>query len=322
MVVQNRNSAQRLFLTNDRRLNLFWRILLFVFLYFLLNALFALIGKGLDNRLPSNLGYALYALLIIPITFWLTYRFRHSIDKRSWRGVGLTPLSTGLPIALLGFILSGVMLGLVFALQYAFGWIHITGVGFGTTGMVSGLGYLLVGLLFLGIAPGFTEELVMRGYVFQNLGASLPIWLATVINGILFGLLHFTPLLQAGLGMVTLFYVIFTILATVFLVLSRLGTRTIWLAIGWHAGWDWFLDSVSGLGAVNDPTAHPLFHLKPAGPVVLMGGSSGAAAMLEGGPVSLLVLLLGIALLLVWTNRRRQVNWRARLNDEGEPILR
>jgi membrane protease YdiL (CAAX protease family) len=85
------------------------------------------------------------------------------------------------------------------------------------------VGFLLVGLV-ANAGAGFLEEIGYRGYVLQNLGRQLPVWLATPLTAFLFAIVvHFNNL--------TLFFVLVATLVGVLLAITRLGTGAIWL--GW-----------------------------------------------------------------------------------------
>ncbi len=175
---------------------------------------------------------------------------------------------------------------------------------------------VIANLLGGSIVPGFTEELAFRGYIFQNLGEISPIWLATLLAGVLFGLFHF---LHFGKGSVfaIVSFVGLAILFTIFTVILRLGTRSLWLAIGLHTSWDWFLKNVLGLGSVDSPTyGHALLHISITGPAIMVGVTPFST---ESGLVALFVWVLGIVLFSLWVRYRKpSFSWQARLTDEGQ----
>lgn len=97
--------------------------------------------------------------------------------------------------------------------------------------------------------------------------------------------------------------------------MCRLSTQSLWLAIGLHTGWDWFLNDVLGLGVADSPS-HALLHIKTTGPAIMVGA---APFPTESGLVALLVLVLGIVVIALWARyRNRDFFWQARLTDEGQ----
>ncbi len=323
MALQTRNSVQRMFFASDKRLNLFWRILLYlcgfsVLILVVSPILAKLIVLGLLSNLPflvqDLLANGLILLFAVLGVLGLTYLLRRYVDKRSWSGIALTPFRQGLPLALLGFVLGGLLIGLVFVIDYAFGWIHVVSTEFSISGITVGIGFVIANLLGGSLLPGFTEELAFRGYTFQNLGERFPLWLAVLTTGVLFGLFHF---IHFGKGSVfaILSFVVLTLLFTTLMVMCRLSTQSLWLAIGLHTGWDWLLNDVLGLGVADSPS-HALLHIRTTGPAIMVGA---APFPTESGLVALLVLVLGIVLIALWArSRNRNFSWQARLTDEGQ----
>ncbi len=324
MAIQKRDGIQRIFLAHDKRLNLFWRILLYLFGIFVILLAIPILAKPILLGLLSNLPLLVQALLanglfmvfnVLGVLGW-THFFRRYVDKRPWRGIALTPLRQGLPLALLGFVLGGLLLGLVFVIDYAFGWIQIVGTEFSVSGVTVSIGLVIANLLGGSIVPGFTEELAFRGYTFQNLGERFPLWLAILATGVLFGLFH---VMHFGSG--SIFAIIsflgLALLFTILMVICRLSTQSLWLAIGLHTGWDWFLNNVLGLGIVGSSSyGHALLHIKATGPAVMLGA---VPFPTESGLVALFVLVLGIVAILLWARYHDQnFSWQARLTDEGE----
>jgi membrane protease YdiL (CAAX protease family) len=146
--------------------------------------------------------------------------------------------------------------------------------------------WLLAGQAVFMLGIGFTEELLMRGYVFQNLGERLPTWSALLLS-VLFALLH---------GLSTHWIALVEIaLGGLMLGLFRIATGTLWMAIGFHAAWDVVEDGVVTTKLL--PAHGPELEATLTGwvvPVVMSG-----------------------ALLAVLTLRGRRVGWPGRLEDLG-----
>lgn len=307
MAAHSRNLLQKAFVTDDSRLNVFWRIFFYIPGFFILDVAGEILAQLVGNafRWPDIAWQALSALFTIPAILGFTYFFRLRVDRRSWRGMALTPLTRAPLLTLLGILVGSILLGLIFVTEYALGWLQIAGTELDSSGIAAGLGLVILGLVFA-FSTGFIEELAFRGYVFQNLGRNLPLWLATVITGLLFALLHFG---QPGFGVV---FVVEGVVFTALMVFCRLNTGTLWLAMGIHAGWNWMEDSVIGFsGADTPPSGHALLHLKLLHPVSLVQP--------EQGPIGFIVLLLGVVVLGLWRQRKnRQLSLQACLDDEGQ----
>ena len=161
------------------------------------------------------------------------------------------------------------MVAVIFVIEWAAGWVSVVGFETSISGFVGALSFLTAGL-FTFVAVGFREELVFRGYLFQNLGERLPIWAPTLLLGLVFALIHY------GNEGFTLAFVIGAAMITVFFVLTRLLTGALWFGIGWHAGYDFMLVAVfnSSSAADRDDYGHSLVHVEQSGPELLVGVSS------------------------------------------------
>jgi len=292
-------AARRAFLTQDHRLALVWRLLSYLFLLIVVN-LVANVARVVFEGVgvPSVIGRLVFTLLYISGTLGLTYAYRRFIDRRSWQGIALPPLYKGLRDVTVGVVLAILMVALVFGLESAAGWIQIVGSEGGTSALL-----LVVDSLLLSLAFGVCEEISMRGYLFQNLGEGRPIWMATVMTGVIFGGFHLLG--GVGFDVQGLLFLLFILLLNVFLVLTRLLTRSLWLAIGFHTVFDWMVIIV-GLGVVVQYDRH-LLHLTRTASV--------SAEYL----LSMVVVILGILLLLIWARlRHRDLSWRTTLAEDGQ----
>lgn len=289
----------------DGRVRLWFRLLGYIALMFVFLMLSAALTVGLFRAgVPGWAVQPLNAAISIGLILWLTLFYRRRIDRRAWAGMALPPPHKQLHALLAGLALGSAMIALVFTLQWLSGGIRVTVAG-GSTVLA-----LLAPSLLSYAGVGFTEELAMRGYVFQNLGERYPLWLAALWNGVIFGALHFarvTGLLQWVLLIAS------AAVISVLLMASRLATGSLWLAIGWHTAWDWVQDPI--LGLAGGPA---LLHVERTASVALVG----TPQMSELGLFTILVEALGALLLLFWAWRRGDLNWGAVLTPDGEPAKR
>jgi membrane protease YdiL (CAAX protease family) len=140
-------------------------------------------------------------------------------------------------------------------------------------------------IFFLGV--GFTEELLFRGYILQNLGEQMPLWGALLLQSALFGIFHglqATPvqLVEIALG-------------GLMLGLLRVASGSLWLAIGFHAAWDFSEGGIVSTRLLPDHNANP-------------------EATLAGWLVPLAIVLIVVIFL---GRRRPPLNWTARFNQDG-----
>jgi membrane protease YdiL (CAAX protease family) len=253
-------AAHRAFLTQDHRLALVWRLLSYLFLFMVVNLVANVARVVLESvGVPSVIGRLIFTLLYISGILGLTYMYRRFIDRRSWQGIALPPLHKRLLDVTGGIVFGILIVALVFGLESAAGWIQVVGSEGGTSALT-----LLVDSLLLSLAFGVCEELCFRGYLFQNLGESLPIWMATLMTGLIFCAFH---VLEIGFDVRTLSFLLFILLLHVFLVLTRLQTQSLWLAISFHTVFDWGAIMV-GLGSVVSADRHFLHIARTASVMV------------------------------------------------------
>jgi len=268
-------------------------------LFIVVNLLANLARVGLQALgLTSLISRLVFTLVYIGGVLGLTYVYRHFIDRKPWSGIALPPLNERLPDVTAGLAFGVLVAGIVFGGEYAIQWIRVVGSADSATLLA-----LLVDSLFLSLAFGVCEEICVRGYLLQNLGEGRPVWQAILITGVIFGAFH---LLTVGLGVRGLSFSLFILLLHVLLVLTRLLTRSLWVAIGFHTAFDWAAINV-GLGSVVLADQH----LLQIGRTVSLTAEDLLSAAVVG---------LGILLFMNWAWRRQPFTWRATLAEDGQLV--
>lgn len=172
-----------------------------------------------------------------------------------------------------------LLVGLIAAFGgYSFGSLALHGNSLIGWGLLWAAVFLLV---------GFSEEFMFRGYVQYTLARGIGFWPAAVCLSLVFGGSH---LLNPGEGIVGVANVAVTGLVFAF-ALKRTGN--LWLAVGWHACFDFgetFLFSVPNSGSVFD---HHLSNAVLQGPAWLTGGTVGPEGSVFG------FLTMAIAVLVI-----------------------
>lgn len=293
-----RSILARIFISPaEPRLRAGWRLTLQSLLLFALLLVFSLpfelffIFRPLGNPYLQQLFSGLAALIAISLSVYLARRW---LDRRTFSSLGLrSGWQAGRDFAF-GLLAAGVMLGLVFVLELAFGWLQIDGFVWQTAQPAqTWFGLLLMLLVF--IAVGWQEELLSRGYWLQNLSAGLNLFWGVLISSLLFAVSHlanpdFSWLAVGGL-----------LLAGVFLAYAYLRTGQLWLTIGLHVGWNFFEGPIFGF-PVSGLTGFP---------VIISHNNSGSELITGGnfGPEAGLILLPGIAVgfLIVWWYTRQRM---------------
>jgi len=158
--------------------------------------------------------------------------------------------------------------------------------------------------LVAGIFIALPEEFLFRGYTQFTLAEGIGFWPAAVILSLFFGLIHLSNKGENWFGVAN---IVLTGLVWAF---SLKRTGSLWLAVGWHAAFDFgesFLYSVPNSGGMfeghlSNPTiAH--------GPKWLTGGDAGA----EGSALAFLTLVLGALLIHFW--------FPAEAREKAEPAV-
>jgi membrane protease YdiL (CAAX protease family) len=144
-------------------------------------------------------------------------------------------------------------------------------------------------------AAAVTEELLFRGILFRIVEQWAGTWTALVLTAVLFGLSHlFTP--HATLWGATAI----AIEAGAMLAAAYAATRTLWVPIGLHFGWNYAASAVFSTEVSGNNTPDGLLRAVTTGPTVLTGGDFGPEAGVHA-------VLFGAALTVVflWLAHRR-----------------
>lgn len=277
----------------ERRLRAGWRLLVQLILFVLVSLVIAIPVVIVTLLEPGSEMVLLLLASDIPMVASVLAA-RVWIDRRSIASLGLRLNRQALNDVLVGVGISVLQVGTLFGLLWAFGWLHLDGGAWEqqSLGVVAGNLVLWFGLFIL---VGFAEELFSRGYQLQNLEEGLNTFWAVVISSSVFGALHLSNP-NAALGSV-----IGVTLAGFFLAYPYLRTRQLWLSIGLHLGWNYFLGPVFGFSVSGIGTSH-LLQISVDGPAWFTGGAFGP----EAGVV--LLPALGVGALFVWLYTRGRLS--------------
>lgn len=293
------------FLSRDGRLNLVWRITLYLagwWVVFFVAAAVATVVSALFHW-PVGGKNAVAAVVGTALLIGWTYLCRRLVDRRPWHGIGLTRPSQGVLMVLAGFLTGVLLVGAWFLIDLALGWVRVVGTEPQTGGLLPALGFLALGLLG-NMGAGFLEEIGFRGYVLQNLAGPLPLWAAMPLMAVLFAfIVHFNKLSPVLVGTAILIAVLFG--------LTRLATGALWFAIGLHWAYDASQNYIYGLVTTAPPYGHALLHLQARGFLAASGGQD---------PVQLGVVGAGLLALALWMQLTGRLRWRWHLDDEGAPV--
>jgi membrane protease YdiL (CAAX protease family) len=221
------------------------------------------------------------AVLVLLLSGWI-------LERRSPAEVGLARRNAMRNI-LLGLALSGLMMVLVTIIFTLAGWYHIQDVG----GMGDGIGALMGGLL-LSFAIAVHEEVLFRGILFRLLERGLGSSLALTLSALAFGWLHINNPGASWLSSLAI-----ALEAGISLAAAYMLTRSLWLSIGLHCGWNFFEGTVFGFN-VSGNSFPVLLHSDTTGPQLWTGGVFGP----EAGLVAILLWSI-VSIVMLFTAARQ-----------------
>src|SRR5579872_161151 len=135
------------------------------------------------------------------------------------------------------------------------------------------------------VIVGLGVEFAFRGYLQYTFTTGMGFWPSAILLSALFGLAHPANPGESKFGLLSV--VCFGILFCLFL--RRTGN--LWLAVGFHAGWDWGQTFFYGVPDSGLHAYHNLFNSAFRGPTWLTGGTVGPEASVF---TPLTLLLTGI----------------------------
>jgi uncharacterized protein len=176
---------------------------------------------------------------------------------------------------------SAVIVNLVFLGDY-----HVDG-----SGSVAGA----VGLFGFMAAASVTEELMFRGVLFRITEERFGTWTALVLTSVLFGLWHMINPDATLWGAIAI-----TIEAGGTLAAAYAATRSLWVPIGLHFGWNFAEAGIFGTEVSGNGKNEGLLHSVTDGSALLTGGRFGP----EASPYA---VVFGVMLTIVflWVAHRR-----------------
>ncbi|MFC1785353.1 lysostaphin resistance A-like protein [Candidatus Neomarinimicrobiota bacterium] len=283
---------------SENRLRTGWRILIFIIIFLaiakILNILIKLLGGPPEDKILSEL---LKSAFLIIVTFIAVFICRKFIDKKSFKSFGLEFKKNGLTDLLIGFLISGLLISMVFLALNIMGYVEIENFGYDIL-YINTIITSLLWFFIIGISVSWFEELTFRGYLLQNLTDGIGIKWAALLSSVIFGLLH---LLNPNASVLP---GIIIILITFLLVLGWLRTGQLWIPFGLHAGWNFFMGPIFGF-PVSGMVEDSLLKLTITGPEWITGGDFGP----EGGFLVLPIIGIGFILLFVLTKGRKDTPW-------------
>ncbi len=264
------------------------RTLLFCIAYFLVGFFIAipvvLVISLLKNEPVTDIaslmsGSFLWLTLIMTAlaSFITVFIFRKFVDRQSLASIGFG-IDGYFSDAAAGFFLAPVILGVGSVILFFSGHLQWVDMNFDANNLFIAFGMLVI--------VAFSEELVFRGYILNNLLQSFNKWTALIISAILFALAHS---LNPNANLLS---VLGLLLAGILLGINYIYTKNLWFAILFHLCWNFLQGPLLGykVSGLNLPS---LLQTEIKGDAMITGGDFG----FEASIVNILLLLLTVSVL-------------------------
>jgi uncharacterized protein len=224
-----------------------------------------LLENSLTFLIGTQIATVLGALLAI-------YLMVNKIEKRRFSDINLTLNRNGI---LRGFLLgASIIISFVLIMQ-------ITGLAhfyYSTISSKIALGFFLYSIVAVG------EEIVVRGYILNNLREKMNDYVAVIISSLFFGAMHFFNDHFSILGFLNIS------IGGILLGILLIKTNSISAPIGLHWAWNFIQGPIAGFN-VSGHKEMGVLHVEPLSPTYLTGGDFGA----EGS-----ILLIPIVLIFIY----------------------
>jgi membrane protease YdiL (CAAX protease family) len=246
-----------------------------------------------DHVINMIIGPMLAMAVIGSVVIAVRYLDHRSVDHRTIVELGIVFDGRWWRDLVVGFGISGVAMSLLFASEWALGWITITTVpALQAVGISFALAFAFTIVKVACVAV--YEEVYSRGYLLRNIADGANMTTSVIVTSLVFALLHLTNPNASAASVVSLF-VNGLLFAAGVLLTGRLST-----SIGLHAGWNLFEGAVFGFPVSGDKEGASLIGIQQRGAELLTGGAFGP----EAGVIGIGASVVGIGLLFAYSRRR------------------
>ncbi len=309
-----------LFLNEAGRPRSGWRFLAFCFAFLVaLITLLIVVRFGLALILPADLyelffdgngGFVVQGVMLFLCAALVGWVCGYAMEDLPWRALGWALHRGWARDLAVGFLIGAVSIGVAAGIGAAAGGTRFM---LAPEQILSSVALTLVSSAFIFALGAAAEEALFRGYPLQTLMRSWPVWLAVLPTSVPFALVHL-----ANPNVAPTFTFANTALAGVWLAVAYWKTRSLWVPLGIHWGWNWTMGAVLGfnVSGIKAITPEPLLRAIDTGPDWLTGGSYGP----EGGVAC--TAALALSTLFIWRTRlisatSEMKRWTDQENAEG-----
>jgi len=265
------------------------RIVLILLAYTIVAGLFQVIGMYITgvpiDDLEALENLTMNQLLVTQVlsaiaTVLVVYLFRRYMDKKSMHSLGFSLAHRGADI-FWAMVLAFVMIAGATLVLYLLGYIELVVNDFSLVTLSMSL------LLFVSVS--LSEEVLIRGYILNNLMTSMNKYMALVLSATIFTLFHLFNLHLSVLSVVNLF------IAGILLGTAYIYTKNLWFSISLHTFWNFFQGSIFGY-PVSGQKVDSILQLKYIeNNTIITGGDFG----FEGSILSTIVTVV-LILTIIW----------------------
>jgi len=136
------------------------------------------------------------------------------------------------------------------------------------------------------------EEVVFRGMAVREWALRWGWPIASVLGGVYFGAAHIIGLLPDISVIETLWIILAGIVGNLMFVALYVRSRSLWLPIGYHLGWNLCLKTIVGAVMSGRESSDGLFATEISGPVLMTGGKFGIEASVIALALSLVLSVM------------------------------
>ncbi len=224
-----------------------------------------------------------WAEIVLPAFITVGF-FRRYLDRQSFASIGFSACRFTRD-----FLLGGVVATLLYAVGFGVLWIsgqiRVVGIGFSWLSLLNSF------VMFVAVA--FSEEMLCRGYLLNNMMQSMNRYLALLVTALIFSLLH---LFNPGFSF---FSFLNLLLAGILLGASYIYTRNLWFPVSLHLFWN-FIQGVLGFNVSGGEWGAAIIRLARGEDNLLNGGRFG----FEGSLVCTCLMLLIIPFILRYYRKK------------------
>jgi membrane protease YdiL (CAAX protease family) len=284
------NLITAIFFQTPGRLRSGWRLLiLMIGLIAIINGLNRLLNlagmpQSIVDDVINPLALMLYGLVDVSAALAVVWIMLLYFENRSLFTIGL-PLGYKLTKGFgVGFVLGGLPIGIIVLSVWVFGEVNFNAQMITLEFVLTLTLPALIAILLL----AFLEEFILRGYAMQLIAEGAGYWVAITITGIIFGVVH------SGNPGANIPGVVNTCINGILLAWLVVRTGSLWIAWGYHVGWNLVSSMVFGLRLSGVMFPGAFIHGELIGPEWITGGEYGFEGSLLAGIIESCILALAV----------------------------